>query len=183
MSKRKPDKTSKRVRTPAVVTRTHEQKQEIVRNAKDDLLRSVAVGPIEPPPELYDDTQEEALNVEKQRAPGVEKQAAHNVESQEAPQEDPKGEGQEGSVATNPVQHCPGQMQGFGLASAIGNMVSYQMTLLAMTQANMRFAFDFSQKLLTVRPPFQLADLIVELTKRQVEMVKQSTEVTARTRG
>jgi hypothetical protein len=166
MSKRKPDKASKRARSPAVVTRAHEQKQEIVKSAKDDLLRSVAAGPIESPPELHDDPQEddpqeEALNVEKQATP--------NITSQEAP------------IATNPVQHGPGQMRGFDFASATGSIVSYQMMLLGMTQANMRFAFDFSQKLLSVRSPFQLADLIVESTNRQADMVvKQSAELAAR---
>ena len=47
------------------------------------------------------------------------------------------------------------QMRGFDFASATGNMVAYQAKLLEMTQANMRFALDFSQKLATVRAPFR----------------------------
>jgi hypothetical protein len=174
MSKRKPDKASKRARSPAAVTRAHEQKEDedIVKSAKEDLLRCVAAGPIESPPELHDDPQEEGLKIEKQATP--------NDEGQEAP----KVENQEGPIATNPAQHVPDQLRGFGFASATGNMVSYQMMLLGVTQANMRFAFDFSQKLLTVRSPFQLAELIVESTNRQADMVaKQSAELAARTRG
>jgi hypothetical protein len=162
MSKRKPVKASKRARSPTIATRAHEKKQAIVRSAKDNLLRSVAGGPIESPPELHDDPQEEAP---------VEKQAAPNVEKQEAP------------IAANPVQHGPGQIRGFDFASATGNMVAYQVKLLEMTQANMRFAFEFSQKLLTIRSPFQFVDLIGESIKRRADMVvKQSTELAALTR-
>jgi hypothetical protein len=34
-------------------------------------------------------------------------------------------------------------------------MVAYQAKLLEMTQANMQFAFDFSQRLATIRSPFR----------------------------
>ena len=52
-----------------------------------------------------------------------------------------------------------------------------------MTQANMQIALDFSQKLETIRSPFQLVDVIVGFTKRRAEMlVKQSTEMAALTR-
>jgi hypothetical protein len=153
MSKRKPAKSSKRARSPAIATRAHGTKQDVVKSAKDNRLRSVAAGPIESPPERHGDS--EAPNVEKQEAP----------------------------IAANPVQHGPGQMRGFDFASATGNMVAYQVKLLELTQANMRFAFDFSQKLATIRSPFQFVDVIVEFTKRRVDMLgKQSTELAGLTR-
>ena len=119
MSKRKPAKSSKRPQ-PAIATRAHGKKQAVVKSARDNLLRSVATGPIESPLELHDDPKEEAPNVEKQEAP----------------------------IAANPVQIGRSQMRGFDFASATGNMVAYQAKLLEMTQANMRFAVDFTQKLL-----------------------------------
>ena len=146
MSKRKPAKSSKRARSPAIATRAHGKKQAVVKSARDNLLRSVATGPIESPLEL---PKEEAPNVEKQEAP----------------------------IAANPVQVGPSQMRGFDVASATGNMAAYQAKLLEMTQANVRFALDCSQKLATIRSPFQFVDVIVEFTKRRAEMlVKQSTE-------
>jgi hypothetical protein len=155
MSKRKPAKSSKRARSPAIATRAHGTKQDVVKSAKDNLLRSVAAGPIESPPERHGDPKQEAPNVEKQEAP----------------------------IAANPVQHGPGQMRRFDFASATGNMLGYQVMLLGMTQANMRFAFDFSQKLLSIRSPFQFVDAVVEFTKRRADMVvKQSTELAASTR-
>jgi len=154
MSKRKPAKSSKRPQ-PAIATRAHGKKQAVVKSARDNLLRSVATGPIESPLELHDDPKEQAPNVEKQEAP----------------------------IAANPVQVGPSQMRGFDFASATGNMVAYQAKLLEMTQANMRFAVDFTQKLATIRSPFQFVDVIVEFTKRRADMlVKQSTEMAALTR-
>jgi len=154
MSKRKPAKSSKRPQ-PAIATRAHGKKQAVVKSARDNLLRSVATGPIESPLELHDDPKEQAPNVEKQEAP----------------------------IAANPVQVGPSQMRGFDFASATGNMVAYQAKLLEMTQANVRSALDCSQKLATIRSPFQFVDLIVEFTKRQADMLeKQSTEMAALTR-
>jgi len=154
MSKPKPAKSSKRARSPAIATRAHGKKQAVVKSARDNLLRSVAAGPIESSLELHDDSKEEAPIVEKQEAP----------------------------IAANPVQIGRSQMRGFDFASATGNMVAYQAKLLEMTQANMRFAVDFTQKLATIRSPFQFVDVIVEYTKRRADMlVKQSTEVAALT--
>ena len=147
MSKRKPAKSSKRARSPAIATRAHGKKQTVVKSARDNLLRSVAAGPIESPLEHP------------------------NVEKQEAP------------IAANPVQVGPSQMRRYDFASATGNMVAFQAKLLEMTQANMRFALDCSQKLATIRSPFQFVDVIVDFTKRRADMlVKQSTEMAELTR-
>ena len=161
MSKRKPPMASKRARSPAIATRAHGKKQAIVKSAKGNLLRSVAAGPTESPPELHEDPQE-AHVVEKQAAPNVEKEAL---------------------IASDSVQHGPGQMRGFDFASTTVNMVAYQLKLLEMTQANMRFAFEFSQKLLAIRSPFQFVDLVGESLKKRADLVvKQSTELAALTR-
>jgi hypothetical protein len=159
MSKRKPAKSSKRTRSPAIATRAHVKKQAVVKSARDNLLRSVAAGPIESPLELHDDPKEQAPDVEKQEAP----------------------------IAANQVQVGPSQMRGFDFASATRNMLDYQLDyqakLLEMTQANMRFALDFSQKLATIRSPFQFVDVIAEFTKRRADILgKQSTEMAALTR-
>ena len=162
MSKRKPTKATKRARSPLIATRAHGKKQAIVKSAKDDLLRSVAGGPIEPPLELHSDPEQEAPNVKKQEAP-VPKPV------------------QEAHVAAKLVmQDGPSQMGEFDFASATGNMVAYQAKLLEITQANVRFAFEFSQKLVTIRSPFGFVEVIVDFTKRRADMlVKQSREMAA----
>ena len=155
MSKRKLVKSSKRARSPRHSHAVHVKKQAVVKSARDNLLRSVAAGPIESSLELHDDPKEEAPNVEKQEA----------------------------LIAGNPVQVGPSEMRVFDFASATGNMVAYQAKLLEMTQANMRFAWDFSQKLATIRSPFQFVDVIVEFAKRRADMLgEQSTEMAALTR-
>ena len=155
MSKRRPAKSTKAARSPAIATRAHGKKQTVIKSVRDNLLRSVAAGPIESSLELHDDPKEEAPKVEKQEAP----------------------------IAANPVQVGRSQMRGSDFASATGSMVAYQAKLLEMTHANMRLSVDFSQKLVTIRSPFQFVDVIVEFTKRRADMlVKQSTEMAALTR-
>ena len=98
-------------------------------------------------------------------------------------QEAPNVEKQEALIAVNPAQSVPRQTRGFDFASATENMVAYQAKLLEMTQANMRFAFECGQKLVTIRSPFQFVDVIVEFAKKRADMVeKQSTELASLTR-
>jgi hypothetical protein len=56
MSKRKPGKPAKR--RPTIAKRALGNKQAIVKSAIDNLLGSVAPGPIESPVELHDDSNE-----------------------------------------------------------------------------------------------------------------------------
>ena len=152
MSKRKPAKSSKRARSPAIATQAHGKKQTVVKSVRDNLLRSVAAGPMESSLELHDDPKEEA----------------------------PKAEKQEAAIAANQVHVGRSQMRGFDFVSATGNMMAYQAKLLEMTQANMRFALEFSQKLATINSQFQFVDVIVEFTKMRADMlVMQSREMAA----
>jgi hypothetical protein len=66
MSKRKREKAAKRGREPKIAARTHRNKQAVVRSAKENLLRSVAAGSIEPTLELHDNLRQEAPIVENQ---------------------------------------------------------------------------------------------------------------------
>jgi hypothetical protein len=92
MSKRKPAKSLKRARSPAIDARANGKKQTVVKSATHNLLRSVAAGPIESSLELHDDPKEEAPKAEKQEAP----------------------------VAANPRQVGRSQMRGFDFASSYG---------------------------------------------------------------
>ena len=83
----------------------------------------------------------------------------------------------------NPVQDAPRQMRGFDPVSVTGTLVAYQLKLFELTQANLQFAFDFSQKLATIRSPFQFADVIVEFAKRRADMLgEHATEMVALTK-
>ncbi|MCK1518354.1 phasin family protein [Bradyrhizobium sp. 190] len=165
MSKRKPAKASKRAHSPKIAARAHRNKQDIVRSAKDELLRSVAAGPIESPLELHDDS--------KQKAPIVEKQEASSVEKQMAP------------IAENRMAVLRdrfGQTEGFDFSLATANMLASQAKLLEMAQTNMRFAFEFNQRLARIRSPFEFFDLTAEFTRRRIDMFrKHSNEIAALT--
>jgi hypothetical protein len=161
MSKRKPAKASKRAPSPKIAARAQRNKQDIVRSAKDELLRSVAAGPIESPLELHDDL--------KQKAPIVEKHEAYSVEKQKAP------------IAENRVavlQDHFGQTKGFGFSLAAANVQAYQARLLEIAQANMQFTFEFAQRLAAIRSPTEFLSVTAEFTgKRSAMFRKHSIEM------
>ena len=60
--------------------------------------------------------------------------------------------------------------QGFDLSSATANVRAYQAKLLEMAQANMTFAFEFSQRLATIRSPVEFLGAIAEFTSKRIAM-------------
>ena len=68
---------------------------------------------------------------------------------------------------------------GFDLFSATANVRAYQATLMEMAQANMAFAFEFSQRLATIRSPVEFFNVIAEFTSKRIAMFgKYSKELT-----
>jgi phasin protein len=68
--------------------------------------------------------------------------------------------------------------KGFDLFSAAANVRAYQAKLLEMAQANMTFAFEFSQRLATIRSPVEFFTVIGEFTSKRIAMFgKYSTEM------
>ena len=141
MTKRKA-KSSKRAHSGKIEVRAQRNKQAIVRSTKDKLLDSAA-GHIEPP-ELRD-LEQQAPIVEKQQSPIVDDRLTS--------------------------QDRPSQMNVFDFSLAAASMLAPQVKLLDMAQANMRFAFDFSQALAMVRSPFEFFDVIANFTKRRADMM------------
>jgi LA2681-like HEPN/Phasin protein len=60
---------------------------------------------------------------------------------------------------------------GFSLAAA--NVRAYQAKLLEMAQANMQFAFEFAQRLATIRSPVEFPSVIAEFTNRRIAMFQR----------
>jgi hypothetical protein len=59
------------------------------------------------------------------------------------------------------------------------NIPAYQAKLLEVAQAEMQFAFDFIQRLVKIRSPFEFWAVIAEFTGRRIIMTgKQSKELT-----
>ena len=58
------------------------------------------------------------------------------------------------------------------------NVLAYQAKLLEMAQANMQFAFEFAQRLTTIRSAVELPGVVAELTSKRIAMFwKHSTEM------
>jgi hypothetical protein len=151
MSKRKPATASKHAHSPKIAAQR--ANQAIVRSPKDGRLRSVAAGSSESPPERHNDS--------KQEAPLVENPAT-------ALQDD-----------CTQTMRDNDTKKGFVLSSGTANVWPYQAKLLEMAQANMQLAFEFAQRLATIRSPVEILSVIAEFTSKRIAMFqKYSKEMT-----
>jgi hypothetical protein len=153
MSKRKPPTASKHAHSTKIAAQ--QANQAIVRSPKDSPLRSVAADSTESPPESHNDSKQEAPLVEKPEAPLVEKPAT-------ALQDDCKQ-----TMTDNDSK------KGFVFPSPTANVRAYQAKLLEMTQANMQLAFEFSQRLATIRSPVEILSVIAEFTSKRIAMFQK----------
>jgi phasin protein len=160
MSKRKPKIASKHSRSPKIAAKAQRASQAVVRSPKGRHLRSVEeAGSTESRPPRDNDTQQQARRVEN---PATEQQA---------------------SVVENPATALPNAFKqtmtdvasnkGVDLYLATANVRAYQAKLLEMAQANMQFAFEFAQRLATIRSPLEFPSVIAELTSKRIAMFQK----------
>jgi hypothetical protein len=142
MRKRKPATASKHARSPKIVTKAQRAAQAIVRSPK--VRRSVAASSAESPPKPHNDS--------KPAAPLA-------IENVTALQEDVSQTMTDNSLS-----------KGFDLSSATANVRAHQAKLLEVAQANMTFAFEFSQRLATIRSPVEFFTVIAEFTSKRIAM-------------
>jgi len=148
MSKRKPATASKHAHSTKIAAQR--ANQAIIRSPKNSPLRSVAAGSTESPPERHDS---------KQEAPLVEKPA---TALQTALQDDCKQ-----TMTDNDSK------KGFVFSSATASVRAYQAKLLEMAQANMQLAFEFAQRLATIRSPVEILSVIAEFTSKRIAMFQK----------
>jgi hypothetical protein len=153
MSTRKPA-APKRAR-PKVAVRAQRKKQASVRSSKNSHLRVVR-------------STQSPTEVSKQETPVLENRAfALGQDSRAA---------LEAMLQAAALQD--GSKKGFDFSQLIANVQAYQAKLLEVTQANMQFVFDFSQRLATTRSPFEFLAVIVEFAgKRFIMVLKHSKEL------
>jgi hypothetical protein len=101
-------------------------------------------GSNEPPPDRHKDSKREATLVENQAT---------------ALQEDFKQTLRENNSKS-----------GFDFSSVTANVRAYQAKLLEMAQANIQLAFEFNQRLATIRSPFEVLSVIAEFTGKRIAM-------------
>ena len=71
-----------------------------------------------------------------------------------------------------------GLRKGFDFPPAAGNVRAYQAKLSEMAQANMKLAFEFSQRLATIRSPVEFLNVIAEFTTKRIALLgKYSIEM------
>jgi hypothetical protein len=171
MSKRKPSKHS---HSPKAA-KAQRAAQAIVRSPSDSRLRSLGAGSTEPARKHNNNPKQEALPVEHPAtALQTESRPKHN---------DPK---QDALLVEHPATalqtDCKRTMtdneskKALGFSSAAANVRAYQAKLLEMAQANMQFAFEFAQRLATIRSPVEFPGVIAEFTNRRIAMFQKHSK-------
>jgi len=164
MSKRNPATASKHTHSPKIAAKAQRAAQAIVRSPKDSRLRSVETGSTESLPKRDNDSKQEAPLVEnpvttlQQEAPLVENPAT-------ALQDDCKQ-----TMTDNDTK------KGFDFFSTTANVRAYQAKLLEMAQANMQFAFEFAQRLATIRSPVEFLGVNAEFTSKRIAMFRKHSK-------
>ncbi len=147
MSKRKPATASKHSRSPKIAAKAQRAAQAVVRSPKDSRLRSAGTGTSESPPQRPDDTQQEALLVGNPVT---------------ALQDDYKQTTTDSDSNKRTI---------FSLTTA--NVPAYQAKLAEMAQANVQFAFEFAQRLATIRSPVEFPSVILEFTSKRIALFRK----------
>ena len=145
MSTRKPATASKHAHSTKIAAQP--AKQAIIRSPKDSPLHSVAAGSTGSPSARHNDSNQEV--------PLVEQPAT-------ALQDDSKQ-----TMTDNDSK------KGFVFSSATANVRAYQAKLLEMAQANIQLAFEFAQRLATIRSPVEVLSVIAEFTSKRIAMFQR----------
>jgi hypothetical protein len=145
MSKRKPATASKHARRPKLAAKAQRSVHAVVRSTKNSRPRPVEVHSAEPPPERH--AHQETLVVENPVA------ASQDEPEQETIVEDSKTR--------------------IDRSSAIGNVRAYQAKLLEIAQANTQFAFEYAQRLATIKSPVEFPVVIAEFTSKRIAMFRK----------
>jgi hypothetical protein len=144
MSKRKPATASKHARSPKVTGKAQRVAQAIVRSPKV-AQRPVAKGLAESSSTRHRES--------KPLAPlAIEHQVVVRQEE-------------------NYKQATNNDLKGFDFPSAAANVRAYQAKILEIAQGNMKLAFEFSQRLATIRSPVEFLILIAEFTTKRVALL------------
>jgi hypothetical protein len=148
MSKRKPATASKHARSPKIAAKAQRATQAIVRSPKDSRLRSVAAGSTESPPKRHTDAQHEAPPLVENPATALQDACKQTMSDNDS-------------------------KNGFDFSSATANVRAYQAKLLEMAQAYMQFAFEFAQRLATIRSPVEFLSVMAEFTSKRIAMFRK----------
>lgn len=162
MSKRKPAKASKRARSPKTAAKAQRANQAVVRSPKPSRQRSAATGSTASPSKRHNvSNQSKRHNVSNQEVPVVEKTTTLPVADKMAT-----------VLRDESEQVLNDSKQGFGFSSIAMNAQPHPAKLLELALANMQFALETTQRLVTIKSPFEIPALFAELTSKQLAMFR-----------
>jgi hypothetical protein len=148
MSKGKPAKASKRARSPKTAAKAQRANEAVVRSPKPSRKGSTA-------------SPSRHHRVSKQEVPVVEKTTALPVADKMA------------TVLRDQSEQAMNESkQGLGFSSIALNAQAHPAKLLEMGLANMQFALEIAQRLVTIKSPFEIPALFAELTSKQMAMFR-----------
>ena len=145
MSKRKPTSASKHSPGPKTA-KAQRSAQPVVESPKESGMPLVAARQAASPPKTHVDA--------KQAAPLVENPVATLEADRKIP-----------------MMTADAAKKGFDLSTAAANVRAYQAKLQEIAQADMRFAFEFAQRLAAIRSPIEFPRLIAEFTSKRMAML------------
>jgi hypothetical protein len=151
MSKRNPATASKHTHSPKIAAKAQRAAQAIVRSPKDNRLHSVGTGSTETPPKSHNDSMQEVRLVEN---PAIALQ----------------GDDSKQTMTDNDSK------KGFDFSSAAAHVRAYQAKMLEMAQANMQFAFEFAQRLASIKSPVEIPSVIAEFTSKRFAMFQKHSK-------
>jgi len=143
MTKRKTVSPSKHARSRKITVKAQRANQAIVRSPKEGRLRSVAAGPTESP-----------LNRRQEASLGDNPMTAFQDDDKQTMKD---------TVSS----------KGFDFLLATANVRAYQAKLAEVAQANVQFAFEYAQRLATIRSPVEILNVIAEFASKRIAMFQK----------
>ena len=170
MSKRSPATASKRARTPKTITKAQRAKPAVVRSPKLGAERVVEAGPAKSPSRAHNSSKPADRVV---ATPAATLEAARRVEiSAAAAARDGNPAAalhyQRKAGVTNGASN-----KGFDFFAGAANLQAYQARFFDMALANMQLAFEFAQRLATIRSPFDMFGVTAEFTGKRMALLRK----------
>ena len=167
MSKRSPATATKRARTPKTVTKAQRAKPAVVRSPKLAAERVAEAGPAKSPSRAHNSSKPADRVV---ATPAATLEAA------------PRGEISAAAAARdrNPAAALHYERKannasnkGFDFFAGAANLQAYQARFFDMALANMQLAFEFAQRLATIRSPLDIFGVTAEFTGKRIALLRK----------
>ena len=169
MSKRKPATASKHIHRPKIAGKAQRAAQDIVRSPKENRLRSVETDSTESVRKRDSDSKKEADLIEN-AVTALQHEALLAENPATALQDDYKQDDYKKTLTDNDSK------KRFDFSSAPANVWAFQAKLLEMAQANMQFAFEFAQRLATIRSPIEFLGVNAEFANKRIDMFRKHSK-------